>query len=126
MAIEEQSLYLLDRYVRIESVSGLITPAVVQEVQAFWRELGLDFEQLWPPTRGAGKINNPALFTTIPADRPQAPTILVYGHWDVQPSGEVSNWVWNGQACPPFRPTYFLNDGYTGSGPAEALANISP
>ncbi len=126
MTIETHSLDLLDRYVRIESVSSLITARVIEQVQAFWHELGLEFEQLWPATPGAGKINNPALFLTIPADFPQAPTILVYGHWDVQPAGEISNWVWNGQPCPPFQPTYFLNDRFAGSDPATALAKTAP
>jgi acetylornithine deacetylase/succinyl-diaminopimelate desuccinylase-like protein len=35
--------------------------------------------------------------------------MLLYGHYDVQPTGDVDQWVWHGVQCPPFEPTYFVD-----------------
>ncbi len=121
-----QSLQLLDSYVQIPTISSQITPEIVAQVQTFWHNLGLEFEQLWPQTPGSGNIRNPALFCEIPADVLDAHSLLLYGHWDVQPTGDVNQWVWHGQPCPPFQPTYFLDTNYLGSSPTEIQSKIDP
>jgi acetylornithine deacetylase/succinyl-diaminopimelate desuccinylase-like protein len=119
------SLYLLDEYIRIPTVSSEITAETVSQVQAFWARQGLNFELLNTDFPKPGKVQNPALFAAVPADVAEAPTILLYGHWDVQPTGDLDKWQWAGYPCPPFEPTYFLEDRFLGSDPATALANIS-
>jgi acetylornithine deacetylase/succinyl-diaminopimelate desuccinylase-like protein len=48
----------------------------------------------------------PALWGEIPGPA-GAPTLLLYGHYDVQPTGELERWRWENVACKPFEPTYF-------------------
>ncbi len=93
---------LLDRYVRIPTVSRHVTHDLVEDVRGFWREQGLALEPLRPPD-GQG---TPALWGEIPGPA-GSPTVLLYGHYDVQPTGELSRWVWNDVPCDPFAPTYF-------------------
>jgi acetylornithine deacetylase/succinyl-diaminopimelate desuccinylase-like protein len=71
-------------------------------VRAFWRELGLELTTL-APADGRG---TPALYGELGGPR-DAPTLLLYGHYDVQPTGDVERWRWEGVACRPFEPTYF-------------------
>lgn len=118
------SLNLLDTYLRIPTISSQITPEMVAQVQEFWRGLGLEFELLWPATPTTKTVSNPALFTEVPADKPNAPTILLYGHWDVQPTGDLNQWHWRDIPCPPFEPTYFLNEQFIGRKASEALAKV--
>lgn len=120
-----ETLRLLDAYIRIPTISSEITAETVKATQNFWRGLGLEFELLWGEAPPKGKVHNPALFTEVKADKPNAPTILLYGHWDVQPVGEVADWRWQGQPCPPFEPTYFLDDTLVGSTPEQAIAQVS-
>jgi acetylornithine deacetylase/succinyl-diaminopimelate desuccinylase-like protein len=98
-------LALLDRYVRIPTVSRRVTPEMVEQVRAFWAEQGLALEPLRPPD-GQG---TPALWGEIPGPA-GAPTLLLYGHYDVQPTGDLAKWVWQEIPCEPFAPTYF-HDG---------------
>jgi len=92
----------LDRYVRIPTVSRRVTAEQVAQVRDFWREEGLALEPLAPP----GGEGTPALWGEIPCPA-GAPTLLLYGHYDVQPTGDLSRWVWNDVPCDPFVPTYF-------------------
>jgi acetylornithine deacetylase/succinyl-diaminopimelate desuccinylase-like protein len=93
---------LLDRYMRIPTISRQVTPAMVEDVRAFWRDLGLELTPL-PAPDGSG---TPALWGEIPGPA-GAPTLLLYGHYDVQPTGDLERWRWEGVACKPFEPTYF-------------------
>ena len=56
-----------------------------------FRELGLKVDKL--PTAG-----NPIIYAESPAV-PGAPTVLVYGHYDVQPVDPLDQWI-----TPPFEP----------------------
>ncbi len=114
-------LALLDRYVRIATVSRRVAPAMVDAVRALWRDVGLELRPLLPED-GAG---TPCLYGEI-AGPPGAPTLLVYGHYDVQPPGDAARWVWEGVRCDPFVPTYF-HDGRPvdpGTLPPEALDGV--
>jgi len=95
-------LALLDRYLRIPTISREVTPAMVEDVRVFWRDLGLDLTLLPVPDGGG----TPALWGEIPGPA-GAPTLLLYGHYDVQPTGDLARWQWEGVACRPFEPTYF-------------------
>ena len=102
MSSRHDRLALLDRYLRIPTISREVTPAMVEDVRAFWRDLGLDLTPL--PVPGGG--GTPALWGEIPGPA-GAPTLLLYGHYDVQPTGDLARWQWEGVACRPFEPTYF-------------------
>lgn len=95
---------LLDRLIRIATVSRRVTPAMVAQVRAFWSELGLKLEPLAPPD----ETGTPALYGEL-AGPPGAPALLLYGHYDVQPTGDPALWVWQDVACDPFVPAYFLD-----------------
>ncbi|HEX2911868.1 MAG TPA: M20/M25/M40 family metallo-hydrolase [Chloroflexia bacterium] len=118
------TLKLLDAYARIPTISSEINPEMVEQVRSFWRDLGVEFELLWPEEPAKGDIHNPALYTEVKADVADAPTLLLYGHWDVQPTGDLSKWQWREQPCPPFEPTYFVDEKYVGSDPQEVLAKV--
>jgi acetylornithine deacetylase/succinyl-diaminopimelate desuccinylase-like protein len=114
-------LALLDRYVRLATVSRRVTPAMVAAVRALWQEVGLALAPLLPAD-GAG---TPCLYGDIPGP-PGAPTLLVYGHYDVQPPGDAAQWVWEGVPCHPFTPAYF-HEGQPvdpATLPAEALDGV--
>jgi acetylornithine deacetylase/succinyl-diaminopimelate desuccinylase-like protein len=98
------ALALLDHYVRIPTISRQVSPAMVDEVRAFWRDAGLGLEPLLPASGTA----TPALYGEIPGPA-GARTLLLYGHYDVQPTGDPARWRWHDVACEPFVPTYFLD-----------------
>ena len=103
MPLRHERLALLDRYLRIPTLTRHVTPEMVEAVRVFWRDVGLDLEPLLPDD-GQG---TPALYGEIPGP-PGAPALLIYGHYDVQPTGDLARWRWNDVPCDPFVPTYFF------------------
>ncbi|MFE9422971.1 dipeptidase [Kitasatospora sp. NPDC006697] len=98
---EHQAGFLADLadWLRIPSVSA--DPARAGEVRrsAEWlaaklRETGFPVAEVWE-TDGL-----PAVFAEWPSGEPDAPTVLVYGHHDVQPADRADGW-----ATDPFEPT---------------------
>jgi len=104
MSLRHDRLELLDRYLRIATISRQVTAEMVDAVRAFWRDLGLELVTL-APADGRG---TPALYGEL-GGPPDAPTLLLYGHYDVQPTGDVARWQWQGVKCEPFVPAYFLD-----------------
>jgi acetylornithine deacetylase/succinyl-diaminopimelate desuccinylase-like protein len=105
MPSRQDAVALLDRYVRIPTVTRQVTPAMVDDVRAFWRDAGLALEPILPEDAGTA---TPALCGEIPGP-PGARTVLLYGHYDVQPTGDPARWRWEDVPCEPFSPAYFRN-----------------
>ena len=89
----------LDQWLRIPGISA--QPEHHGDVQrsAEWfaeaaRRTGLQTVEIWP-TKGL-----PAVYAEWRSDDPQAPTVLVYGHHDVQPVDPIESW-----RTDPFDPT---------------------
>ncbi|MEV0976070.1 dipeptidase [Streptomyces sp. NPDC049915] len=81
----------LSAWLRIPSVSAQPdhAPDVIRSADwlaAKLKETGFPTAEVWP-TQGA-----PAVFAEWPCDDPQAPTVLVYGHHDVQPAAREDGW----------------------------------
>ncbi|BBC33133.1 Peptidase dimerization domain protein [Streptomyces graminofaciens] len=81
----------LVEWLRIPSVSAQPEHAADVERSADWlaaklRETGFPTAEVWR-TPGA-----PAVFAEWPSDDPEAPTVLVYGHHDVQPAAREDGW----------------------------------
>ncbi|AJE82491.1 peptidase [Streptomyces albus] len=88
----------LAEWLRIPSVSAQPTHAQDVQRSADWlaaqlKETGFPTVEVWP-TEGL-----PAVFAEWPSDDPGAPTVLVYGHHDVQPAAREDGW-----ATEPFAP----------------------
>jgi acetylornithine deacetylase/succinyl-diaminopimelate desuccinylase-like protein len=92
--IEHHRAVFLDdlaEWLRIPSVSAQPDHAPDVRRSADWlaaklKETGFPTAEVWP-TPGA-----PAVFAEWPADDPGAPTVLVYGHHDVQPAARADGW----------------------------------
>ncbi len=89
-------------FLRIPSVSAVPahagdTARAAQWVAGALRDAGMDVVRV-DPTAG-----HPVVFASLMVD-PNAPTVLAYGHYDVQPPDPVEAW-----ASPPFEPT--VRDG---------------
>ncbi|GGZ75441.1 dipeptidase [Streptomyces echinoruber] len=81
----------LAAWLRIPSVSALPEHAADVRRSADWlaahlKETGFPTAEVWE-TPGA-----PAVFAEWPSDDPGAPTVLVYGHHDVQPAAREDGW----------------------------------
>ncbi len=88
MSHRHDRLELLDRYLRIPTISRQVTAEMVDAVRAFWRDVGVE---LVPLDADDGR-GTPALFGELPGPT-GAPTLLLYGHYDVQPTGDLSQRV---------------------------------
>ncbi|MEZ7003870.1 dipeptidase [Streptomyces sp. AD55] len=92
--IEEHRSAFLDRlteWLRIPSVSAQPHHAGDVRRSADWlaaelRTTGFPTVEVWP-TPGA-----PAVYAEWPSGDPEAPTVLVYGHHDVQPAAREDGW----------------------------------
>ncbi|WP_369036327.1 dipeptidase [Streptomyces adonidis] len=92
--IEQHRAAFLDdlaEWLRIPSVSAQPDHSADVRRSADWlaaklRETGFPTVEVWA-TPGA-----PAVFAEWPADDPAAPTVLVYGHHDVQPAAREDGW----------------------------------
>jgi acetylornithine deacetylase/succinyl-diaminopimelate desuccinylase-like protein len=90
----ESFLAELADYVAIPSVSRTASPETMRRA-AQWVADRLDFAN--------GRVVETAGFPVVRADwigTPGAPTVLIYGHYDVQPTGSADEW-----ATPPFELT---------------------
>ena len=103
MSSRHDRLEVLDRYLRIPTISRQVTPEMIDAVRGLWRRLGLELTPL-APEDGRG---TPVLYSELPGPA-GAPTLLLYGHYDVQPTGDPARWKWQGVPCEPFVPAYFL------------------
>src|SRR5438876_9774996 len=97
MPSRHDRLELLDRYLRIPTISRQVTPEMIEAVRGLWRGLGLELTEL-TPSDGRG---TPALYGELPGPT-GAPTLLLNGHYDVQPTVDVARWKWQGIQCEPF------------------------
>src|SRR5512133_1627900 len=108
---------LLD-WLRIPSIStGGGDPAELERAAAWvvQRVTAAGGEARVVPTAG-----NPLAVGELRAARPDAPTVLVYGHYDVQAIGDAAAW-----ATPPFEPT--VSDGRVyARGAADDKGNFLP
>ena len=91
---DERYLAELAEYVAIPSVSRDADRATMQRA-AEWIAARIDFAE--PTIVETG--GHPAVVGSW-LGRPDAPTVLVYGHYDVQPTGDLEEWV-----TPPFQMT---------------------
>lgn len=60
----------------------------------------------------------PVVFGTISASRPDAPTLAIYTHYDVQPGGDEAEWT-----APPFE-ARIVGDRMIGRGTTDAKGNL--
>ena len=89
----------LDQWLRIPGISAQPDRRADVERSAEWfaeaaRRTRFPIVEIWP-TAG-----HPAVYAEWPSDDPQAPTVVVYGHHDVQPVDPIELW-----RTDPFAPT---------------------
>jgi acetylornithine deacetylase/succinyl-diaminopimelate desuccinylase-like protein len=98
-ADDERYLADLAEYVAIGSVSRDADRATMQHA-AEWIARRIDFAE--PQIVETG--GHPAVVGAW-LGRPGAPTVLVYGHYDVQPTGDLAEWL-----TPPFELTRYTDE----------------
>ncbi len=97
--ITEAQLEQLSELLRIESISSDGAHPDELRAAADWVAALIGDARVLPEYR------NPIVDGLIPASLPGAPTVLVYGHYDVQAAGDLGLWT-----TPPFEPT--IRDGW--------------
>jgi acetylornithine deacetylase/succinyl-diaminopimelate desuccinylase-like protein len=110
----------LARLVAVPSVSAVDYPEETRPALLEAHELVLDLLQDAGVTElDSHRLPNTAPFITGEIPAPDgAPTVLLYGHYDVVPAGDESKWE-----TPPFEPT--VRDGAMfGRGSADSKANV--
>jgi acetylornithine deacetylase/succinyl-diaminopimelate desuccinylase-like protein len=110
----------LAKLVAIPSVSAVDYPEETRPALLEAHELVLDLLQDAGVTElDSHRLPNTAPFITGEIPAPEgAPTVLLYGHYDVVPAGDESKWE-----TPPFEPT--MRDGAMfGRGAADSKANV--
>jgi acetylornithine deacetylase/succinyl-diaminopimelate desuccinylase-like protein len=89
----------LDAWLRIPGISA--QPQHHPDVRASAQWLAEAFARTGFPVAQVWETDGlPAVYAHWPSDDPEAPTVLVYGHHDVQPVDPIELW-----AHPPFDPT---------------------
>jgi acetylornithine deacetylase/succinyl-diaminopimelate desuccinylase-like protein len=93
----------LKQWLAIPSISADPDHAADVRRSAEWlagylRETGFPVAEVWE-TGSTGNPGLPAVFAHWPAADPAAPTVLIYGHHDVQPVEPLDEWD-----SPPFQP----------------------
>jgi acetylornithine deacetylase/succinyl-diaminopimelate desuccinylase-like protein len=89
-AAEAAQLAQLSAFIGFESVSAALTLTAMREcadwLVASCRAAGFDEVSVFETS------GNPVVLAEARSDRPDAPTILVYGHYDVQPASAEQGW----------------------------------
>lgn len=96
---EETKLHSLKAFLQIPSVSAdpEMKSRVVEAAEflkSYFEELGMDKVEIFPTGL------HPIVFAEKHASIPGAKTLLFYGHYDVQPTDPLGDWV-----TPPFEPS---------------------
>src|SRR5215203_1756713 len=65
MSLRQGRRALLDRYIRIPTVSREVSPDLVDDVRGFWRGVGIDLE----PLRGTAEEGTPGCLPSYPDRR---------------------------------------------------------
>ncbi|MET8679181.1 M20/M25/M40 family metallo-hydrolase [Streptomyces sp. NPDC004647] len=99
----------LAEWLRIPSVSADPSRAADVRRSAEWLAAkltgtGFPVAEVWTPPAGPDGPGAPAVFAEWPSGDPDAPTVLVYGHHDVQPAAREDGW-----RTDPFEPV--IEDG---------------
>ena len=103
-AHRDRFLSELCQFLSIPSVSTQAAHKCDIERAAAWLRDGLDAAG-FPHARVMPTGGHPVVYAEWMAAGPQAPTVLVYGHYDVQPPDPIGEW-----RSPPFQPTIVGDD----------------
>jgi acetylornithine deacetylase/succinyl-diaminopimelate desuccinylase-like protein len=98
-ATTDERLRELTEFLRIQSISSDGRHGAELEQAAEW------LAALVGGARVMQTAGSPIVDGTIPASAPDAPTVVAYGHYDVQAPGDLARWT-----TPPFEPE--VRDGW--------------
>lgn len=96
---EVEKLHTLDAFLRIPSVSAdpEMKPHLLEAadfLKSYFEQLGMDEVNIFPTSL------HPIVFAQKRSINPDAKTLLIYGHYDVQPPDPLDSWT-----TPAFEPT---------------------